>query len=195
MSARSVAAVALAAAGLAGCGAGHADSPRPAVVQISAGGEVATGFALGPGRVVTVAHVLSRRRRGAAIRLLDGRRATIATVDQRDDLAVLAVPGLRAPRTTLGSGHGDVMVLVVRNDRVRALPARIRRRIVARIRTPDGRRVVRRRALVLRADVQQGDSGAPVLTADGRVAGVVFAQSDLQDDTAYAVDARALAGL
>jgi S1-C subfamily serine protease len=156
---------------------------------------VATAFALGPGRVVTVAHVLGRRRPGATIRLLDGRRATIATVDERDDLAVLRVPGLEAARARLGAGQGSVVVLVVRNDRVRALPARIRRRILARIRTPDGRRVVRRRALELRVDVQQGDSGAPVVTTDGRVAGVVFAQSDLRDHTAYAVDARALADL
>jgi len=170
---------------VAGCGAaGH----RPAVFQVAARpDEVATAFALGSDRAVTVAHVLD----GRVMRLADGRRATVQSVDQADDLAVLSVPGQRAPRTRLGSASGDMVVLVVRGGRVKALPARLRRSIVARIRTPDGRRVVRRRALELAADIAPGDSGAPVVTGDGRVAGVVFAQSTRRAGVAYAVSALA----
>jgi S1-C subfamily serine protease len=101
------------------------------------------------------------------------------------------VPGLHAPRTRFRSASGDVVVLVVRRDRVVALPAHVRRSISARIRTPDGRRVVRRPALELAADIAPGDSGAPVVTLDGRVAGVVFAQSNRRAHTAYAVSALA----
>jgi S1-C subfamily serine protease len=191
---RTSAAAALAAAALAGCGSGHATPAQPALFQVAAGGEVATAFALGPGRAVTVAHVLGTRRRGAGVRL-DHRSALILAIDERDDLALLAVPGMTAPRTRLGEARGDVVVLVVRGNRVRALPARVRRAIVARIRTPDGRRIVRRDALELRADIEPGDSGAPIVTPDGRVAGVVFAQSERQDHTAYAVDAPAITGL
>jgi S1-C subfamily serine protease len=177
---------------LTGCGADHRAPAPPAVFQVAVGSEVATAFALGPGRVVTVAHLLGTRLRGTKVRLND-RTARILAIDERDDLALLAVPGLSAPRTRLGDARGDVVVLVVRGDRVRALPARVRRPILARIRTPDGRRVVRRHALELRADVEPGDSGAPVVGPDGRVAGIVFAQSDVREHTAYAVAVSALA--
>jgi S1-C subfamily serine protease len=193
---RTLAAATLAAAALAGCGSGDG-AHRPAVFQVAVGSglrpdEVATAFALGPGRLVTVAHVLGRRAPGATVRLQGARRATILAIDERDDLALLAVPGLRAARARLGTARGDVLVLVVRNGSVRALPAEVRRAIIARIRTPDGRRVVRRHALELRADVQPGDSGAPVVGRDGRVAGVVFAQSHVRPHTAYAVAVSAL---
>jgi S1-C subfamily serine protease len=175
---------------IAGCGDQHGNrrDPGPAVMQVAAGGEVATAFALGPGELVTVAHVLGRRAPGATVRLQGGRRATIRAVDERDDLALLAVPGLRAPRAALDpAARGKAGVLVVRRSRVRTVPATIRRAITATIRTPDGRRVVRRPALELRADVEPGDSGAPVVTPDGRIAGVVFAQSDAREHVAYAV--------
>jgi S1-C subfamily serine protease len=71
----------------------------------------------------------------------------------------------------------------------------VRRAIVAHIRTPDGQRIVRRPALELDAAVLPGDSGAPVLTPDGRVAGVVFARSNRRAHTAYAVAASAIGRL
>jgi S1-C subfamily serine protease len=175
---------ALAFVALGGCG----DSDRPAVFQVDARpNQVATAFALGSDRAVTVAHVLA----GRVVRLQDGRRATVQSVDQVNDLAVLAVPGLHAPRTRFRATSGNVLILVVRRGQVVALPAQIRRTIRARIRTPDGRRVVRRSALELSADIAPGDSGAPVIGRDGRVAGVVFAQSNRHANVAYAVSAPA----
>jgi hypothetical protein len=49
--------------------------------------------------------------------------------------------------------------------------------------------------LVVRAQVAAGDSGAPVLTASGRIAGVLFARSRTRARTAYAADAGAVARL
>jgi S1-C subfamily serine protease len=170
---------------VAGCG-GAPD--RPAVFQVtSRPDEVATAFALGSGRAVTVAHVVE----GPVLRLQDGRRAIVRRVDQANDLALLSVPGLHAPSARVGPANGNVVVLVVRDGKVTALPARVQRQIIARIRTPDGRRVVRRRALELAADIVPGDSGAPVVTSDGHVAGVVFAQSNRRAGVAYAVSALA----
>jgi hypothetical protein len=43
--------------------------------------------------------------------------------------------------------------------------------------------------------VHLGDSGAPVVDGDGRVAGVVFARASNGSATAYAVDASAIRNL
>jgi len=189
-------AVIAAALFIAGCGG---DSPRdaagPAVFQVKVGpDEVATGFALGPNEAVTVAHVFEDRIPPDATRLRDGRRANVQIVDRAHDVALLSIPGLRAPRVRLSTATGDVLVLVLRGDRVRALPAHVRRSINARVATLDGR-VFRRPALELAADIAPGDSGAPVVTADGRVAGVIFAQSNTRAHTAYATGVSALATL
>ena len=53
----------------------------------------------------------------------------------------------------------------------------------------------RRPALEIRADVAIGDSGAPLVTPGGRVAGVVFARSRERAGVGYAVDWTAVAGL
>jgi S1-C subfamily serine protease len=88
-----------------------------------------------------------------------------------------------------------VGVLVVRDGRVVTVAASLRRSIDARVSAAGAGRVHRRPALELDARLRAGDSGAPVLTDDGEVAGVLFARSRNQRDTAYAVDARALEAL
>jgi S1-C subfamily serine protease len=153
--------------------------PRPA--------QLATGFAADPGRVVTVAHVLDGGG-AVTVRGADGiaRRAVVLRTDARIDLALLAVPGLRAAPARFAG-------LDVRAARL-ALPGgarevRVRRPIWARVRA--GSEIYRRPALDLAADVAIGDSGAPLVTLSGRVAGVVFARSR-ETRTAYAVDGPAL---
>jgi S1-C subfamily serine protease len=176
----------------------HAGVAPPLLLQVAVqrgapGAEdVATGFALGDGRAVTVAHVLDGHAVGSEVRVRSpggpARAATVVAIDQRSDLALLRVPGLRAPEARTAAGRGRAIVLTL--DAARA--GRVRRPIVARILTPDGSRVVRRPSLELRVRIGAGDSGAPVLTPDGRVAGVVFARSDRRPDTAYAVEATLL---
>ena len=164
-----------AAALLAPTVAGAPDRP-PRLVTIAAGHDRATGFVAGDGRVVTVAHVVADEETVTA----DGRPATVVRLDARNDLAVLAVDGLRGEARL---GHGDETTL-------RGRPAPVVRRISARV---DGGPP--RDALELRAAVAAGDSGAPLVTPAGRVAGVVFARSRTRAGTAYAVDASVLAAL
>lgn len=165
--------------------------PAPRIVEVRAApGSVATGFEVRPGRIVTVAHVFDRRRH-VAVRAGAGpaERAVVLRVDRRNDLALLAA------RLAPDRGRsGATGVLARRDGRVRALPARVRRRIVARVSGPGGR-AGGRRALELAAHVTAGDSGAPVLGPDGRLLGVVFAASRTRPGTAFAIDARAVGRL
>ena len=97
------------------------------------------------------------------------------------DLALLRVPGVEGEAPRLGGGGGTSLL---------GRPATVVRHVNASV---DGG--PRRPALVLRARVTAGDSGAPVLTDSGRVAGVLFARSRTRASTAYAVDATAVAEL
>lgn len=205
---------ALGAALLAGAAVGHATSgAEPAGVAVVAVGDgpalAATGFVAAPRRVVTVAHAVEGRD-AVMVRGADGvaRRAVVVRRAPELDLAVLAVAGARGtaaydgrvrlhrgpPAPPWGAG------LLVRRDAgadagAGRLPAVVTRRLDARIRSADGHVIARRPVLELRAAARAGDSGAPLVGADGAVTGVVFARSQERAGVAYAVDAAALAGL
>jgi S1-C subfamily serine protease len=155
--------------------------------------DIATGFEHGAGRVVTVAHVIPGPRARVLVRGGDAnqaRRARVVSLDRRDDLAVLAVPDDGIPPTSSPLPDSDSPHLLVRRDgRPVAIEVEIRRRIQARIRPRPGGAPVRRPALELNARVRRGDSGAPILAADGTLLGVLFAQSNQRPRTAYAVTA------
>jgi S1-C subfamily serine protease len=179
-----------------GCGAGAPagappGGPRVVSVRVAIDGlvpEVATGVAAGDGRVVTVAHGLS----GGHAVSVGGRPARVLRIDRRLDLALLAVPGLRAPDVRLGGGADRVNVAVLRNGRPHRLGGRIRRHVVIGWRDQPGDPPRVRPGLELAARVGPGDSGAPLLDGRGRLLGVLYARSSDREDTAWAVDASAV---
>ena len=178
---------------------GDEPSADPAVVRVELDGattaaEVATGFVVGAGRFVTVAHVLNADRR-LVVRSGSGppRPARVLREDRRNDLALIGVRGLTAAPFGREVTNG-ARLLVRRGGRTIALRATIRRRIRATVRGPDWG-PYRRAALELAARVQLGDSGAPLVDADGDVAGVLFARASDGRGTAYAVSGSALATL
>jgi S1-C subfamily serine protease len=186
---------------LAALGTGCEDSAAPepggprVVSVLGAGSERATGFVVSPGRVVTVAHALGR---DAAVRVQGARRrsrpARVLVRDARTDLALLAVPRLGGPvlETATAGNEEDVGLLVLRGGRVASAEAAVRRAIDAHVWAPGADRALSRPALELDARLRAGDSGAPVLTESGELAGVLFARSRNDPDTAYAVDAKAI---
>jgi S1-C subfamily serine protease len=198
------AAAALAGAALAatGCGADEPLPTTPTLLKVTVPGdglvpEVATAFAISTTQAVTVAHAVGDRR--TVMVAAPGERARsvrVVRVDRRLDLALLDVPGLRAPVFGPGRLEDGIYgwVLVLRGDQRPALHAQLLRRITANVRdAPDAAAQVRP-ALELRTVVEQGDSGAPVLDLNGRVVGMVFAQASDRDDRAYALDAAAIRG-
>jgi S1-C subfamily serine protease len=193
---RLLVAILVAAAVLAGVlalsdGSAPSDPPDVTPLRVTAGTEIATGFAVGGDRVVTVAHVL-----GGALKV-SGTRARVIRVDRRTDLALLAVRGVsgRAPTGATAGAGDELRVLRLRSGRSSSLSARVRRPIIAHVRAPRAERAVTRPALELAARVVAGDSGAPVVSRSGALAGVIFAASSRREDTAYAVDASAVTRL
>jgi hypothetical protein len=167
-------------------------------LRVTSGGEIATGFAVGRDRVVTVAHVLG----GAPA--VNGRHARVVRVDRRSDIALLSVPGLTASGQPSGpagepaiadvAGAGArLRVLRLRSGRSSSLSVHVRRAIVAHVRALGAAQAVTRPALELAGRVAAGDSGAPVVSDSGALAGVIFAASRRREGTAYAVDASAVA--
>jgi S1-C subfamily serine protease len=177
--------------------AGSAPAPAAAIepLRVASGHAIATGFAVADGRVVTVAHVLD----GPVT--VHGHGVRVLRVDRPNDLALLSVPGLGSGAPGLGSGapglaiaaNGEhLRVLRIRAGHSSSLSVHVRRSIVAHVRASGSARAVVRPALELAARVASGDSGAPVVTEDGALAGVVFAASRNRPQTAYAVDADAV---
>src|SRR5207249_177235 len=124
--------------------------------------EIATGVAAGDGRVLTVAHVLA----GGGRARVAGLPATVLRLDERLDLAVLAVPGLRARGLWLAPSAGGVALRVLRDGRPRTVRAAVRRTVIAHVREAPGDPVRTRPGLELAAHVVAGDSGAPVTDAE-----------------------------
>jgi S1-C subfamily serine protease len=198
-----VALAALAAA--AGCGGGDARSSTsaPTIVRVVAGSgparEVATGWVAGDGRVMTVAHALDGARTARVTEPGGGsaRPARVIARSARLDVAVLAVDGLRGPalRSSSGRAGQPATLWVLRDGRPRRLPATVRRAITARVRAQPGDAAQLRPGLELSVPIAGGDSGAPLLDADGRLLGVAFARADADDGVAYAVSGAAASGL
>jgi S1-C subfamily serine protease len=160
------------------------------VSVLGAGSQRATGVVVAPGRVLTVAHAVSRR---TSLRTSSG-PGRLLRRDLRADLALLAVDDRRAPalETAAVKGGDVVRLLLLRGGRVAPTSATVRRTIRAHVSAPGTARPLTRPALELDARLRAGDSGAPVLTEDGELAGVLFASSRRDGRTAYAVDAQAI---
>jgi S1-C subfamily serine protease len=112
-------------------------------------------------------------------------------------VAVLYVPGLRAPALSFddGAGHGDAAV-VAGYPRGGGLDLRAAT-VAGRVRAT-GQNIYRdasvtREICSIRSTVRPGNSGGPLLTTQGRVFGVVFARSTSDAETGYVLTAAEVA--
>lgn len=154
-----------------------------------------TGFVYAPNRVMTNAHVVAGVRGGPEVYTLDGgaSRARVVLYNPQRDIAVLDVPGLsqRPLKFDGGASTGDNAVVAgyPRNKGFKAVPARVRGSQEARGPNIYGDRQVVREIYSLRAKVEPGNSGGPLLAPSGKVYGVVFAAATDDPDTGYALTA------
>lgn len=158
-----------------------------------------SGFVFANDHVMTNAHVVAGTKT-LTVTTYDHRQHTAHVVlfDPRRDVAVLDVPGLTAsPLQFAASGKaGDSAVVAgfPLNGWFRTDAARIRQQIKATGQDIYSQSSVTRQVFSLYAVVQQGNSGGPLLTTDGRVYGVVFAKSLQDPNTGYALTADEVAG-
>lgn len=180
------------------------DRVAPSVLKIEADepecsrSSEGSGFVISPDHVLTNAHVVAGARTVTITADGTGRSidltATVVLFDPRTDVAVLRVPGLsRAAlsfETAIASDGSSAAALgYPENGPFTVAPARVRQEITAQ--GPDiyDDATVSRQVYVLRGVVRPGNSGGPMLSPAGDVEGVVFATSESDPQTGYALTA------
>ena len=154
-----------------------------------------TGFVIDRDRVMTNAHVVAGSNSVqiyASGKPLD---ATVVSYDPEVDIAILAVPNLPPPALAFAqnqarSGTSVVVLGYPGGGNFTATPARIRQ--VIRLSGPDIYRdpaPVTRDVYTIRADVEQGNSGGPLIDLSGQVLGVVFGAAVDDPDTGFVLTA------
>lgn len=151
-----------------------------------------TGFVYSNQRVLTNAHVVAGVR-NPRIALPGGGQlpARVVLYDADRDIAVLYVPNLNRPILKLagavGSGTSAVVAGYPQNGPFTAVPARIAARTNVTGPNIYQSKTVTRQVYTIRGKVRPGNSGGPLLAADGSVYGVVFAASVDQSNVGYAL--------
>jgi S1-C subfamily serine protease len=153
-----------------------------------------TGFVIGPGKVMTNAHVVAGSDR--AVVEADGTtlEGTVVLYDAQRDLAVLDVPDLTAPALQFAAqgaeAGSDAIVAGYPLDGPYTLtPARVRAMIQLRGPNIYSDSTVTREVYTLRAEVRPGNSGGPLLAPDGTVLGVIFGAAIDEADVGFALTA------
>jgi S1-C subfamily serine protease len=140
-----------------------------------------SGWVAGAGRVVTNAHVVAGERDTIVQEQGSGPDlpARIVRLDIRNDIAILDVDGLSAPALALAanpsSGTAGAILGFPLNGPFDVRAARVGATGTVLSEDAYGRGPVRRDVTPLRGDVRSGNSGGPVVDAQGRVLTTVFA--------------------
>jgi len=154
--------------------------------------QTGTGFVVSPGRVVTNAHVVAGVSE-PVVEIADGGAmpGRVVYFDTTHDLAVLAVDGLRSEPLELTSdlpaGSPAAFAGYPHGGPFTAKPATIQD--IATVLVPDiyGNNPSPEDIYRLAGDVQPGNSGGPLLTTDGLVAGVIFAKATSDAEMGFAI--------
>jgi S1-C subfamily serine protease len=155
-----------------------------------------SGFVVSRDHILTNAHVVAGVTQRQTVTTTSGRSypATVVFYDPQVDVAVLYVPGLNlAPlRFAAPASPGDNAVVAgypLDAQTLQTVPARI-----GGVQTAQGKNIyqssnVTRQIYEIRAVVESGNSGGPLLSPEGTVDGVVFAAAVGVADTGFALTA------
>ncbi len=154
-----------------------------------------SGFVFAPDHVMTNAHVVAGVSQEQSVTTRLGTRYTARVVyfDPERDVAVLYVPGLAAAVLNFAGpanvGADAIVAGYPENHPFTGVPARIDLDQAANAPDIYQAHIVKRQIYSVRALVQPGNSGGPLLAPDGQVDGVVFAAAVGQNDTGFALTA------
>ena len=154
-----------------------------------------SGFVISPQHVLTNAHVVAGMTNGPYVGsgFGNGLLAKVVLFDWNIDVAILYVPGLHAPPLHFAGqaarGSSAVVVGYPENGGFRAVAARVGSQWSANGPNIYQSGSVTRAIYAVRAMVQPGNSGGPLLAKNGRVYGVIFAASTTVRDTGFALTA------
>ncbi len=157
-----------------------------------------TGVAVRSGYVVTNAHVVAGARSVTVISTSGSFNAIVVAFDPNLDVAVLRVVGFDSgplffstgdpvrgtTGATIGYPNGGGAVIE---------PAAVAARYPAEGLDIYGTSRVHRQIIEIRAIVEPGDSGGPLLLSDGTVGGLIFAESRTDPAVGYALSPTAVA--
>ena len=153
-----------------------------------------TGFVIAPERIMTNAHVVAGTDEVSVETALGPRSGSVVLYDPNTDIAILAVPDLEAPALQfsgpdVSSGASAIVLGYPLDGPYQAAEARIRDRI--ELRGPDiyDSHTVQRDVYTVRALVQSGNSGGPLVDPQGLVLGVVFGAAVDSEDTGFVLTA------
>ncbi|TPQ17343.1 MarP family serine protease [Streptomyces sporangiiformans] len=154
-------------------------------------GREGSGFVYASEHVMTNAHVVAGIDE-PTVRVGGTGRAYPAKVvlfNADKDVAVLDVPGLKAPVLPFddSAGRGDAAVVAgyPQDGGLDLQAATVANKINATGQNIYGSDTVTREIYSIRSTVLPGNSGGPLLTTGGKVYGVVFARSTSDDETGY----------
>jgi len=143
-------------------------------------GVAGSGWVVRPGFVVTAAHVVAGQDdttvQAAGIGPHLPARAVV--FDRKNDVTILAVPGLSAPALAVAdpkSGHAVAILGFPGNGAFTAIPGRIGRTATVLSRDAYGHGPVERTITSVRGKVRHGHSGGPAVDENGAVEATVFA--------------------
>ncbi len=167
---------------------------RPSVVKVTGqgcGGIVeGTGFVAADGLVITNAHVVAGVPDPMVIDSSGDHEAQIVWFDTNVDLAVLRASGLVGAPLVLNTQRvaDDTKGVVLGfpgGAGFTASPAVVLETFTATGRNIYNQGTTQRSVQSVKADIRQGNSGGPLVAADGSVIGVVFAESTSYPDVGY----------
>ncbi|OZM73385.1 acid resistance periplasmic serine protease MarP [Amycolatopsis antarctica] len=153
-----------------------------------------SGFVVGEQRVMTNAHVVAGTE-DVAVETRNGNlTARVVYFDANTDVAILAVPRLRATPLEFAPGvaqSGDSAIVLgyPLDGPYIASPARVRQRTT--LNGPDiyDANTVQRDVFTVRGEVRSGNSGGPMVDPQGRVIGVVFGAAVEDPETGFTLTA------
>ncbi len=163
------------------------------IFGVGCGGvQTGSGVVVGPGLVMTNAHVVAGIQRPEVQDAAGDHSSTPVLFDPKLDVAVLRTTGLAGPALTIAAqdvprGQGGAVLGYPGGGTFTAGPGAVVRKFAAVGRDIYGQELTRRDVYQLQARVRQGNSGGPFVRQDGTVIGLIFAASTTEGNVGYAL--------